>query len=95
MVWNLFILKVISERRSLLALCYSPRPIIKVEKTFRGKSEASQSSLFNREERNFGGLGKSRHAKKRCHLDKGVFSKSVFKSNIFVREKLSGYTNQC
>ena len=39
----------------------------------------------------FGGLGHSKYAKKRCHLDGGGFSKSVFKSNIFVREKNSGY----
>ena len=88
-VWNLFFLKIILQRRSLLAFCYSPPPIIKNEKTFRGKT--SQSSLFNREERKFDGLVNSKYAKKRCHLDNGVFSKSFFRSNIFVREKLSGY----
>ena len=90
MVWSLYFLKIISQRWSLLAFCYSPPPIIKLEKTLRGKSEDCQSSLFNREERKFGGLGNSKHGKKWYHLDNGEFSKPVFKSNIFVREKPSG-----
>lgn len=37
--------------------------------------------------RNTGGLENSNHVKKRRHSDGGGFSKSIFKSNIFVTEK--------
>ena len=57
--------------------------------------EHSQPSSFNRDgrdlklenSRNTGGLENSNHVKKRRHSDGGGFSKSIFKSNIFVTEK--------
>ena len=49
--------------------------------------DPSQASPFNRKGKISGGLGNSSHAEKRCHSDGGGFSKSIFKYNIFGKEK--------